>query len=59
MEEIGLEKCNFWNFRSSDLGLGQSHTSVHICNQNRKNFLWMEVQMDGQTHVSSNVLGRR
>jgi len=37
-EEIDLEKCNFWNFRSFqklsdldlDLELGQSHTGVHI-----------------------------
>jgi len=65
-EEIDLENCNFWNFRSPvtlTLTLHQviqhnvvhhSSTSTYIRTKfhwSRKNFLWTDTGMDGQTDI--------
>jgi len=69
-EVIDLEKCNFWNFRSSvdlDLRSVWSHTGLHIWSRSththqirsksEKLFLWTYGRTYGRTHPSSNLLG--
>jgi len=70
-EEIDLKKCNFCNFGRSmtlTLALGRVEvTLVRICGQGlpthqirwKSEKLFVDIRTDGQTHLSSNLLGHR